>query len=170
MADLIIRTPCSLVRLLRNLRFGSLRLLHQSEPSAPRVRRAVAHRSESNRFQPTRPVVRARDMRLLSLLTKACPVLALLAWIFFVFVLRKQAFFGQKQRSPIHFRGRGFLDAEGVGFEPTIPVKVCWFSRPVHSTRLCHPSGSGSDAAPKLRCSGPEFNEYLAKMEGGNDE
>ena len=26
--------------------------------------------------------------------------------------------------------------AEGVGFEPTIPLRVCWFSRPVRSTAL----------------------------------
>jgi hypothetical protein len=30
--------------------------------------------------------------------------------------------------------------AEGVGFEPTRPFLTCWFSRPVHSTKLCHPS------------------------------
>ena len=26
--------------------------------------------------------------------------------------------------------------AEDEGFEPSIPIKVCWFSRPVHSTTL----------------------------------
>ena len=29
-----------------------------------------------------------------------------------------------------------FSLAEEEGFEPPIPVKVCWFSRPVHSTAL----------------------------------
>ena len=58
----------------------------------------------------------------------------------------------KNKEAPSTFVDGASLDAEGVGFEPTIPVKVCWFSRPVHSTRLCHPSGSGSDAAPKLRC------------------
>ena len=31
-------------------------------------------------------------------------------------------------------------EAEGEGFEPPKGVNPCWFSRPVHSARLCHPS------------------------------
>ena len=34
-------------------------------------------------------------------------------------------------------------EAEGEGFEPPRPQWACRFSRPVHSTRLCHPSGKG---------------------------
>jgi hypothetical protein len=34
----------------------------------------------------------------------------------------------------------GHFLAEGVGFEPTRPLLTCRFSRPVHSTKLCHPS------------------------------
>ena len=30
--------------------------------------------------------------------------------------------------------------AEGEGFEPPIPVRVCMISSHVHSTGLCHPS------------------------------
>ena len=61
-------------------------------------------------------------------------------WLF-VFALRKQAFSGQKQKAPsTMWTGLHCIGAEGVGFEPTIPVRVCRFSRPVHSTRLCHPS------------------------------
>ena len=30
--------------------------------------------------------------------------------------------------------------AEGEGFEPPNALTRCWFSRPVQSARLCHPS------------------------------
>ena len=36
----------------------------------------------------------------------------------------------------IHDRLRGREKAERVGFEPTVPVKVHWFSRPAHSATL----------------------------------
>ena len=36
--------------------------------------------------------------------------------------------------------------AEGEGFEPPRPQWACRFSRPVHSTRLCHPSKARSYA------------------------
>lgn len=63
---------------------------------------------------------------------------------FCVRIVREQAHSRPERKSPTHcVRERGFLDAEGVGFEPTIPVKVCRFSRPVRSTRLRHPSNSG---------------------------
>ncbi len=82
------------------------------------------------------------------------PSLASLARCFFVRSLTSKLD-GIKQKSPIHFRGRGhFCFAEGVGFEPTIRVNVCRFSRPVHSTRLCHPSllkASISTHVPVLR-------------------
>lgn len=59
----------------------------------------------------------------------------------------KASFLLRPKENPTHFvRERGSL-AEGVGFEPTIPVKVCRFSRPVRSTRLRHPSSNCTEAA-----------------------
>ena len=44
--------------------------------------------------------------------------------------------------------------AEAVGFEPTRALRLCWFSRPVHSTtlpRLRQGAGLYYDAMPLLR-------------------
>ena len=60
---------------------------------------------------------------------------------FSLIFLPEQALDKAHQKSPPSFAWRAFsCCAEGVGFEPTVRVNVRWFSRPVHSTRLCHPS------------------------------
>ena|GEM_PF-6003135 len=81
-------------------------------------------------------------------LPKHTPLQALRAHGSFTFDPPRASSVRTERKSPTHFvRERGFLDAEGVGFEPTIPVKVCRFSRPVRSTRLRHPSGGCTKAA-----------------------
>ena len=40
--------------------------------------------------------------------------------------------------------------AEGEGFEPPKGINPCWFSRPVHSARLCHPSGCINESAERV--------------------
>lgn len=50
---------------------------------------------------------------------------------------------GHAERHPAMGRGAIWLLADGVGFEPTGPVKARRFSRPVHSTTLPPVQGCG---------------------------
>ncbi len=67
------------------------------------------------------------------------------AYSFILTVNRKEAFSGlPKIKKPATMMRCRF--AEGEGFEPPVRLHVRWFSRPVHSTRLCHPSGGYVDS------------------------
>ena len=89
----------------------------------------------------------------------------------FSFPMRPQAsLLPLEKENPTHFvRERGSL-AEGVGFEPTIPVKVCRFSRPVRSTRLRHPSDcrlvQAVGRAAKLRRVAAGFKRSVLSIPG----